>query len=47
MKCPQCQEELSKDNFKVEIFREDAQVVMFCKCGHEDVFLGFKQADLC
>lgn len=46
MKCPECDKELSPDNFVIEIFDDRAQVVMKCECGHEDLPVTFGQEDL-
>ena len=46
MKCPDCEKELSKDNFEVEVYNDRAEVVMLCECGHEDIPVAFGQDDL-
>ncbi len=45
MKCPKCEREYDKDDVKIILYFDEAEVVMVCPCGEEPI-IHFTEADI-
>ena len=45
MKCPKCEREYDKDDVKIILYFDEAEIVMVCPCGEEPI-IHFTKADL-
>ena len=45
MKCPKCERKYGKDDVKIILYDDEAEVVMVCPCGEEPI-IHFTEDDL-